>query len=77
MYVIANYFDHWYRDLLVLMERSAVLDQEALGATVAPRDTRVYVDPLAIRESKELEDHWDQLVLKEIRYILVYIRIVL
>ena len=64
----------WYRDLLVLMERLAELEQQALRELVDPRDTKVCVDPQAIRELRELEDHLVQLVLKETKYTHVYVK---
>lgn len=58
----------WYRDLLVLMETLEKLEQQDLKEVAAPRDTKACVDPQAIREPKELEDHPDQLAPKETKY---------
>ena len=56
-----------------MTERLDKLERKAPRETVAPRDTKVYVDPQAIKELRELEDHSDQLVLKETRYVHMYI----
>ena len=64
----------WCRGLLVLMERLAEPELQAPREIVAPRDTRVYVDPQAIREPKELEDHPDQPAPKETKYAHVHVK---
>ena len=58
----------WCRDHLVLMEKLADLEQQVLREVVAPRDTKECVDPQAIREPREPEDHPDQPALKETKY---------
>ena len=59
----------WYRDLLVLMEKLAELEQLALKEPVAPRDTKVCVDPQEIKDPKEHEAQLDQPALKETKYV--------
>ena len=72
---VRNVVRNWYRDLLVLMEISEKLEQQALKEVVAPRDTKACVDLQAIREPRELEDHPDQPAPKETKYTHVLLHV--